>query len=183
MQKKLFSPRSFVCAFLLLGSLSPANAFGQTLKQVATFDLPGPSGKRFDYLTLDADDHYLISAHLAAGQTYVINLRTNKVVATVTDTPGTEGVEYIPEFRVARGRICDRRPARNRRTLPQSHDRRLRRRADSRSHCGPLLSCPEPLDYTGVSDRRPAMENSATDSFLRGGSNRNGWDAAFCDDR
>ena len=99
MQKKLFSPRSFVCAFLLLGSLSPANAFGQTLKQVATFELPGPSGKRFDYLTLDADDHYLISAHLAAGQTYVINLRTNKVVATVTDTPGAEGVEYIPELK------------------------------------------------------------------------------------
>ncbi len=61
------------------------------------FDLPGPPGKRFDYLTIDADDHYLISAHLAAGQTYVIDLRTNKVVATVTDTPGAEGVEYVPE--------------------------------------------------------------------------------------
>jgi len=39
----------------------------------------------------------LISAHLAAGQTYVIDLRTNKVVATVTDTPVAEGVEYVPE--------------------------------------------------------------------------------------
>ncbi len=70
-----------------------------TLKKVAEFDLPGPPGKRFDYLTIDADDHYLVSAHLAAGQTYVIDLRTNKVVATVTDTPGAEGVEYVPELK------------------------------------------------------------------------------------
>src|SRR2546422_2616331 len=99
MQTKLFSLRSAACAFFLLGSLSSANVFGQTLKQIATFDLPGPGGKRFDYLTIDADDHYLISAHLAAGQTYVIDLRTNKVVATVTDTPGAEGVEYVPELK------------------------------------------------------------------------------------
>jgi len=99
MQTKLFSLRSAACAFLLFGSMSSASVFGQTLKRITTFDLPGPGGKRFDYLTIDADDHYLISAHLAAGQTYVIDLRTNKVVATVTDTPGAEGVEYIPELK------------------------------------------------------------------------------------
>src|ERR1700730_3254812 len=70
-----------------------------TLKKLTEFDLPGPPGKRFDYLTIDPDDHYLISAHLAAGQTYVIDLRTNKVVATVSDTPGAEGVEYVPELK------------------------------------------------------------------------------------
>jgi DNA-binding beta-propeller fold protein YncE len=32
---------------------------------------------------------------------YVIDLRTNKVVATVVDTPGAEGVEYIPEWKKA----------------------------------------------------------------------------------
>ena len=68
-----------------------------TLKKVTEFDFPGPGGKRFDYLTIDPDDHYLISAHLGAGQTYVIDLRTNKLVATVKDTPGVEGVEYVPE--------------------------------------------------------------------------------------
>jgi hypothetical protein len=68
----------------------------EVLKKIAEFDLPGPPGKQFDYLTIDADDHYLISAHLAAGQTYVIDLRTNHVVATVKDTPGAEGVEYVP---------------------------------------------------------------------------------------
>jgi len=75
-----------------------AQTAGPTLKEVAKFDLPGPTGKRFDYLTVDADDHYLISAHLGADQTYVIDLRTNKVVATVKDTPGAEGVEYVPEL-------------------------------------------------------------------------------------
>src|SRR5215831_4676167 len=70
-----------------------------TLKKVAEFDLPGPVGKRFDYLTIDPGDHYLISAHLAAGQTYIIDLRSNQVVATVADTPGVEGVEYVPELK------------------------------------------------------------------------------------
>jgi len=78
---------------------SQAQEPSPTLKKVAEFDLPGPSGKRFDYLTIDPDDQYLISAHLAAGQTYVIDLRTNKVVATVADTPGAEGVEYVSELK------------------------------------------------------------------------------------
>jgi DNA-binding beta-propeller fold protein YncE len=38
---------------------------------------------------------------LAAGQTYVIDLRTNKVVATVTDTPGVEGIEYVAELKIS----------------------------------------------------------------------------------
>jgi len=70
-----------------------------SFKQITKFDLPGPGGKRFDYLTIDEDHHYLLSAHLAAEQTYVIDLDTNKVVATITDTPGAEGVEYVPELK------------------------------------------------------------------------------------
>ncbi len=99
MQTRLFSLRFGISVFLLLSGFCSANLFGQTLKRAAQFDLPGPGGKRFDYLTLDPDDHYLISAHLAAGQTYVIDLRTNKVMATVADTPGAEGVEYVPELK------------------------------------------------------------------------------------
>jgi hypothetical protein len=30
----------------------------QTLKQAATIDLPGPKGERFDYPTIDEEDHY-----------------------------------------------------------------------------------------------------------------------------
>jgi DNA-binding beta-propeller fold protein YncE len=86
---------------LVLGPAPRTNAQtnGPTLKKVAEFDLPGPGGKRFDYLAIDTDDHYLFSAHLAAGQTYVINLRTNQVVATVVDTPGVEGIEYVAELK------------------------------------------------------------------------------------
>jgi len=91
-----------IAIFVLTGVLGfPANSSGQTLKKASEFDLPGPPGKRFDYLTITPDDHYLLSAHLAAGQMYVIDLRTNKVVATVTDTPGAEGVEYVPELKKA----------------------------------------------------------------------------------
>lgn len=92
----LFPLISIVLAF---NPGSQAEEPSPTLKKVAEFDLPEPPGKRFDYLTIDSEDHYLISAHLAAGQTYVIDLRTNKVVATVADTPGAEGVEYVAELR------------------------------------------------------------------------------------
>src|SRR5437867_7450638 len=99
MQPRQLFWRLAALTVLVLPSVFATVASGQTLKQVTKFDLPGPGGKRFDYLTIDADDRYLISAHLAAGQTYVIDLRTNKVVATVTDTPGAEGVEHVPELK------------------------------------------------------------------------------------
>src|SRR5215831_17753616 len=90
----------------VLGTIALATAVGMhaqsgasTLKKVKDYDLSGPPGKRFDYLTIDTDDDYLISAHLAANQTHVIDLHTDKVLATVSDTPGAEGVEYVPEFK------------------------------------------------------------------------------------
>src|ERR1700730_3590700 len=89
----------FIAAFLLGIGATGLSQTGPTLKKITAFDLPGPSGKRFDCLTIDEDDHYLISAHLAAEQTYVIDLRTNRIVAVVTDTPGVEGVEYVPELK------------------------------------------------------------------------------------
>ncbi|HWY53582.1 MAG TPA: hypothetical protein VNZ03_03920 [Terriglobales bacterium] len=95
-----FSPMCLgICPLFILGCSSPPSMSGQTLKQSAKFDLPGPGGKRFDYLTIDEDDNYLFSTHLAAGQTYVIDLATNKVIATIADTPGAEGVEYVPELK------------------------------------------------------------------------------------
>jgi DNA-binding beta-propeller fold protein YncE len=69
------------------------------LRKIAEFELPGPAGKRFDYLTIDEDDNYLLSAHLGAGLLHVIDLRTNAVVKTVRDVPGVEGVAYIAEGR------------------------------------------------------------------------------------
>jgi DNA-binding beta-propeller fold protein YncE len=69
------------------------------LKQVGTIDLPGPAGKRFDYLTTDNDDHYLLSGHLGAGILYVIDMKDNKLVQAIGDVPGVEGVEYVPELK------------------------------------------------------------------------------------
>ena len=82
--------------FLLLAE---AALCGQTLRQIATLDLPGPAGKRFDYLTIDYDDHYLLSAHLAAGLLYVIDTQTNRLVKAISGVPGVEGVEYVPELK------------------------------------------------------------------------------------
>ncbi len=96
-------------ALLLLGFITLAGTLGlsakpgtPTLKKVTEFDLPGPTGKRFDYLTITPDDHYLLSTHLAAGQMYVIDLRTNKVVATVLDTPGANAAKRKPSWMFAR---------------------------------------------------------------------------------
>jgi len=71
----------------------------QTLKQIATIDLPGPKGERFDYLTMDDEDHYLLSAHLGPGILYVIDVKTNKLVKAIPGVPGITGVEYVPGLR------------------------------------------------------------------------------------
>ena len=78
-----------------------AGSQGSLLKQVATIDLPGPKGKRFDYLTIDPSRHLLLSTHLGAGLLYAIDLRTNKVVKTFEDLPGIEGVELAPDVNKA----------------------------------------------------------------------------------
>jgi|SRR5262245_30155328 len=79
--------------------IAAAGTGNAPLRSIAEFDLPGPPGKRFDYLTIDGDDNYLLSAHLGAGLLHVINLATNTVVKTVRDVPGVEGVAYIAEGR------------------------------------------------------------------------------------
>lgn len=83
---------SALIAFCLLGNLASA----QTLKRVATIDLPGPPGQRFDYLALDYEDHYLLSAHLGPGILYVINTRTNRLVSAIPGVPEITGLEYVP---------------------------------------------------------------------------------------
>src|SRR5436309_4696695 len=78
------------------GGAQPA-ADHPSLRQIVEFELPGPPGKRFDYLTIDEDDNYLLSAHLGAGLLHVVDLRASSVVKTVPDVPGIEGVAYIAE--------------------------------------------------------------------------------------
>jgi YVTN family beta-propeller protein len=90
---------SAIIVTVILASIAPAqtDSGSHFLKQIATIDLPGPVGKRFDYLAIDREDHYLLSAHLGAGLLYVLDLRTNQVVHTIPDVPGVEGVEYAPD--------------------------------------------------------------------------------------
>src|SRR5579864_2679506 len=71
----------------------------QTLRMVASVDLPGPKGQRFDYLTMDDEDHWLLSAHLGPGILYVIDVQTNKLVQAIPGVPGITGVEYVPGLR------------------------------------------------------------------------------------
>jgi YVTN family beta-propeller protein len=84
-------------AFLVLACA--VRLYAGELKRLATVELPGPSGLRFDYLSIDYDDHYLFVAHLGPGLLYVLDLRTNKVVKTIDDLPGIEGVEYVPDLK------------------------------------------------------------------------------------
>lgn len=87
-----------LAALVLLVAVGSTAQESPTLRKIAVIDLPGAPGKRFDYLTIDNQDHYLLSAHLAAGLLYVIDLRTNQLVKAIPDVPGVEGVEFVPEL-------------------------------------------------------------------------------------
>jgi DNA-binding beta-propeller fold protein YncE len=67
-----------------------------SLKNIAVIDLPGPKGQRFDYLTIDGEDRYLLSAHLGPGILYVVDMRTNHLVKAIPGLPGITGLEYVP---------------------------------------------------------------------------------------
>ncbi len=71
------------------------------LREVGSIELPGPKGKRFDYLTIDSSRNLLFSTHLGAGLLYAIDLKTNKLVKTFEDLPGIEGVEIASDVKKA----------------------------------------------------------------------------------
>jgi len=73
--------------------------FAQSLREIAAIDLPGPKGERFDYLTMDDEDHWVLSAHLGPGLLYVIDAETNKVIKAIPGVPGITGLEYVPGLR------------------------------------------------------------------------------------
>jgi DNA-binding beta-propeller fold protein YncE len=80
------------------GKPAKTSSSSRLLQQVGVIELPGPKGKRFDYLTIDQLDHYLLSNHLAAGLLYIIDLRTSKVAKAIPGVPGAEGVVAVPEL-------------------------------------------------------------------------------------
>lgn len=86
-----------IAALLILAFIAPLGP--KLLRRIAKIELPGPAGKRFDYLAIDYDDHYLFSSHLGAGTLYVIDLRTNTLVKAIPDVPGVEGVTYVADLK------------------------------------------------------------------------------------
>jgi len=91
--------RQFIRPILLALLVFVGSMEGQTLRKVATIELPGPKGERFDYLTMDDEDHWLLSAHLGPGILYVIDVRTNKLLKAIPGVPGITGLEYVPGLR------------------------------------------------------------------------------------
>jgi DNA-binding beta-propeller fold protein YncE len=91
--------KQMICRALATTLLFVSSIEAQTLYKVATIDLPGPKGQRFDYLTMDDEDHWLLSAHLGPGILYVIDVRTNKLVKAIPGVPGITGLEYVPGLR------------------------------------------------------------------------------------
>ncbi len=67
-----------------------------SLRKIAVIEVPGPKGQRFDYLAIDAEDRYLLSAHLGPGILYVVDMHTNKLVKAIPGLPGITGLEYVP---------------------------------------------------------------------------------------
>src|SRR5436853_6372987 len=98
-ERKEFKQRrtySMISRLITLFTAATLWLSAQSLKKVASLDLPGPKGQRFDYLTTDDEDHYLLSAHLGPGILYVIDLHTDKLVKAIPGVPGITGLEYIP---------------------------------------------------------------------------------------
>lgn len=69
------------------------------LKPAGVIEVPGPKGQRFDYLTIDESRRYLFSTHLGAGLLYVIDLDSQRVIKTISDLPGIEGVEIASDVK------------------------------------------------------------------------------------
>lgn len=85
-----------ICRCLIALVMLACSLRAQTLRKISSIDLPGPKGQRFDYLTMDDEDHWLLSAHLGPGILYVIDVQTNKLVKAIPGVPGITGLEYVP---------------------------------------------------------------------------------------
>src|SRR5437762_7951168 len=89
------------------------SVWSQSLRKIGMIDLPGPKGQRFDYLTMDDEDHFLLSAHLGPGILYVIDVQKEQTGKGNSRRPRDyrTGVRSWPSqglhFRLGRGK--DRR--------------------------------------------------------------------------
>ena len=85
-------------SFIVLGSTPHCAARGSELplRQVgADIPLPGHAD-RFDYASVDPQRRLLFLAHLGSGMVTAVDLRTNRVIANVSDVPSVHGVLAVP---------------------------------------------------------------------------------------
>jgi len=68
-----------------------------SLRKIAVIDVPGPKGQRFDYLPIDAEDHYLLSGRLGPGILYVVDMRTNRLAKAIPGCQGSPGSSTSPD--------------------------------------------------------------------------------------
>jgi DNA-binding beta-propeller fold protein YncE len=83
-------------ALLALPVLAASVALGLPLKQVARVSLPGPS-VRFDYESVDPGSNRLYIAHMDAGMLLVFDIRTRRLVRSIS-APGVHGVIAVPQL-------------------------------------------------------------------------------------
>lgn len=77
---------------------SQSNSSGPApLKKVEDVPLPG-AAVRFDYQSLDSDQHRLYIAHMNADQLVVFDTKTKAVVANLDGFPRVHGVIAVPEM-------------------------------------------------------------------------------------
>lgn len=76
-------------------ALAQTSGSGLPLREVARVSLPGPS-VRFDYTSLDPTSNRLYIAHMDASRLLVFDVRTRKVIKTIS-APGVHGVLAVPQ--------------------------------------------------------------------------------------
>lgn len=89
-------PKVFVLSLALALPMAIARADDASPKQLQTIRLPGNAGNRLDHLALDSKREHLLVANTGNKSLDVVNLRTGKVVKSIPDQEGIQGLLYIP---------------------------------------------------------------------------------------
>jgi DNA-binding beta-propeller fold protein YncE len=89
---------AFIAALTVIALPFIARSSELPLRQVgADIPLPGKAN-RFDYASVDPQRRILFLAHLGSGMVTAVDLRTNRIVANVSDVPSVHGVLAVPEL-------------------------------------------------------------------------------------
>lgn len=86
---------SFLTVLMAMGPLAHAQQLPLALLQ----DVPLPGGtSRFDYESVDQENHLLFIAHLGANSIIAFDTRARRVVGVIPDVPSVHGVLVVPQM-------------------------------------------------------------------------------------